>query len=267
MFAFKNTRKSDFFSRCKVVGVDNLPKAKPWSAGRSSVYAAMFGSFGIWEIDQQRQPIPVPRSAIPCRATKQVAFRFENSHFLRQDVDQLLSSLLEGRPDETLRGDTWLQKASMGVGLSLWLNPLCRGWYGNAEFKFYQGKCCCTSGRLLSFNVDVLVICTSFTCYVIYVIESYDSMYTYLFTYMYIYIYIYIHVYHIWAPIFQVSQLWYQKSRLFVTDVTSAGHCSLWVESSTRSRTRGTGCSGTVLPLVVWGIMKSPVFIGIPWNH
>lgn len=87
----------------------------------------MFGSFGIWEIDQQRQPIPVPRSAIPCRATKQVAFRFENSHFLRQDVDQLLSSLLEGRPDETLRGDTWLQKASMGVGLSLWLNPLCRG--------------------------------------------------------------------------------------------------------------------------------------------
>lgn len=36
--------------------------------------------------------------------------------FLRQDVDQLLSSLLEGRPDETLRGDTWLQKASMGSG-------------------------------------------------------------------------------------------------------------------------------------------------------
>lgn len=29
-----------------------------------------------------------------------------------QDVDQLLSSLLEGRPDETLRGDTWLQKVT-----------------------------------------------------------------------------------------------------------------------------------------------------------
>jgi hypothetical protein len=32
---------------------------------------------------------------------------------LRQDVNQLLSSLLEGRPDETLRGDAWLQKARM----------------------------------------------------------------------------------------------------------------------------------------------------------
>lgn len=74
-YLLSKTKKSDFFSRCKVVGVDNLPKAKPWSAGRSSVkvYAAMFGSFGIWESDQQRQPIP-------SRATKQVAFRFENSH-------------------------------------------------------------------------------------------------------------------------------------------------------------------------------------------
>ena len=33
----------------------------------------------------------------------------------RHDVNQLLSSLLEGRPDETLRGDAWLQKAPREV--------------------------------------------------------------------------------------------------------------------------------------------------------
>ena len=48
---------------------------------------------------------------------------------LRQDVNQLLSSLLEGRPDETLRGDAWLQKARMRregswgiLGQNLWEN-------------------------------------------------------------------------------------------------------------------------------------------------
>ena len=108
-----------------------------------------------------------------------------------------------------------------------------------------------------------VLFCTSFmSCYICNRIVR-----IHIYIQIYIYIYMCTYLYHIWAPIFQVSQLWYQKSRLFVTDVTSAGHCSLWVESSTRSRTRGTGCSGTVLPLVVWGIMKSPVFIGIPWNQ
>lgn len=111
MFAFKNKKNRLFLQvqSCwrRQLAKGEAMKRRAFLGLRSDVW-----KFGIWEIDQQRQPIQQFQAESPSK----LRFVLKIHTFLRQDVDQLLSSLLEGRPDETLRGDTWLQKASMGSG-------------------------------------------------------------------------------------------------------------------------------------------------------
>ena len=88
------------------------------------------------------------------------------------------------RPWEVIRG---YRRPAWEVGLSLWLNPLCRGWYGNAEFnqwRFTKGSAVAPVEDFLVSMWMFVLFCTSFMSRYI-LIESYDSMYTYLYIYIY----------------------------------------------------------------------------------
>lgn len=156
------------------------------------------------------------------------------------------------RPWEVILG---YRRQAWEVGLSLWLNSLCRGWYGNAEFnqwRFTKGSAVAPVEDFLVSMWMFVLFCTSFmSCYIC---NRIVCIHTYL-----IYIYVYISSKFLNCDTRKAGC----SSRMSPLQVTAAFE---W-KAQRDLELEALGVPGLYYLLAAWGIMKSPIFIGIPWNH